>query len=371
MQVKFVDVKAQYPLVKADILKKFEDIIESAYFVGDAHGKYLGQFEAAFAQFCETKHAIAVNNGTSALWMILRALGVGNGDEVIVPVNTFAATAEAVCLTGAKPVFVDIDEQTYTMKPEAIVPKITDKTKVILPVHLYGQCADMDAILEIAEQHKLIVVEDACQAHGARYKGKRAGSIGVAGAFSCYPGKNLGAWGEGGAISANDDELAEKLRLLRNHGSPQKYQHDIIGGNFRIDELQSAVLATKVEHLDDWSEQRRKNAQLYLQLLADKPGLVLPHVANDCVPVWHLFVVRVKNREPFMDFLTKNDIQVGIHYPTPLHLTQAFSKLGHAKGDFPTAEAVQAEIVSLPLYPELSEAEITYVCQKIDEFFAQ
>lgn len=365
MEIKFLDLKAQYPLIKDEILKKFDEIIENSAFIS---GKYTQQFEEEFAKYLGVKYCVAVNDGTSALYLALLAKGIGFGDEVLVPVNTFIATAEAVSLTGARPVFIDINEGTYNIDISKIEEKITDKTKAIIPVHLYGQCADMDPILEIAKKYKLIVIEDACQAHGAEYKGRKAGSMGDCGAFSFYPGKNLGTWGEGGAVVTNNSELAGKIMLLRNHGSKVKYQHDIVGGNFRMSEFEGAVLSTKIRYLDKWNEGRRGNAEVYLKLLAGKKAIALPVASAENVPVWHLFVVRTVTRDKFTEFLRGNSIQTGIHYPIPLHLCEAYSHLGYKLGDFPIAERVCKEIVSLPMYPELSEEEIRYVADTINEF---
>jgi dTDP-4-amino-4,6-dideoxygalactose transaminase len=367
--VKFLDLKAQYPLIKEEILSRINSIVENSAFVC---GKQVKEFEDAFASYLGVKHCIAVNNGTSALLLTLMANKIGPSDEVILPVNTFIATAEAVSLVGATPVFVDINEKTYLIDPGKIEGKINKKTKAILPVHLFGQCADMDAIDKIAEKHKLLVIEDACQAHGSLYKGKKAGSLGICAAFSFYPGKNLGAWGEGGAVTTNNDKIAEKIRLIRDHGSKKKYCHEIIGGNFRIDEFQGAVLATKLKHLDAWNEKRRRNAEVYFKAFQSinnlkTKGIILPSVEKHNIPNWHLFVIRAKNRDSLIEHLGKNNIQTGIHYPFPLHLTEAYKARGYSKGDFPIAEKVQKEIISLPMYAELPEQHIKTVAAKIDE----
>lgn len=370
MHVKFLDIQAQYPLIKQDILTKFDDIISTGNFVGASNSKYLEQFESEFASYCGTDFAITASNGTDALWMIVHALGIGPGDEVLVPANTFIATAEAVTLAGATPVFVDINDR-YGIDTSTMTTKINERTKAIIAVHMYGQCADMDPILKIARTHNLLVIEDACQAHGASYNGKKAGSLGKAAAFSFYAGKNLGAWGDGGAITTNDEALANRLRALRNHGSQQKYQHDIVGGNFRLDEFQSAVLSTKIEHLESWNTCRRKNAKRYFDLLKNNPHIALPRTDSHILPVWHLFVIRVKNRESFMRYLESNGIQSAIHYPQPLHLTKAYEHLGYKPGDFPVSEQVQSEILSLPMYAELTENQITYVCEKINAYTSE
>ncbi|MBL4694844.1 DegT/DnrJ/EryC1/StrS family aminotransferase [Candidatus Gracilibacteria bacterium] len=367
-RVKFLDLKAQYPLIKDEIMRKFDDILDRTGFVS---GKYVTEFEKKFAEYVGVKHAIACTSGTTALYLPLLAKGIGPGDEVIMPVNTFIATAEAVSLLGAKPVFVDIDEATCNMDVEKIEAAITDKTVGIIPVHLYGQCVDMDRVSEIADKAGLWVIEDACQAHGAAYRGRNAGSMSDAAAFSFYPGKNLGSWGEGGAVVTDNDELAEKMRLLVGHGSIKKYYHKVVGGNFRMTEFQGAVLDTKIEFLEQWNEGRRKNAHLYMQELANVEGLRLPHVEEFNKPVWHLFVVRVGNREAFMDALKEREIDCGIHYPFPLHLCEAYAHLGYKEGDFPVAEKVQKEIVSLPMYAELSRDDIVRVGECVREILVE
>lgn len=368
MHVKFLDIQAQYPLIKDDVLKKFDDVFSTGNFIGMQGSKYLEEFEKQFASYCEVDFAIAASNGTSALWMTIYALGIGPGDEVIIPANTFMATAEAVSLVGATPVFVDLKHDSYDMDSAAIIASITKRTKAIIPVHMYGQCADMDTVSEIAKVHKLLVIEDASQAHGAKYKDRKAGSMGTAASFSFYPGKNLGAWGEGGAITTNDKKLAAKLRAIRNHGSTQRYKHDLIGGNFRLDELQSAVLAVKMNYIESWNTSRRINAELYMNLLKTNHQVVLPPIYENRLPVWHLFVIRVQDRNKFMEHLKQNNIESAIHYPTPLHLTDAYKHLGYKSGDIPTSELVQSEIVSLPMYAELTHREIKYVCDVINDY---
>jgi len=363
--IPFLNLKAQLPQIREEIERKFYDIIDNTAFVS---GKYVKEFEESFSGYVDVRHCVAVNNGTSALQLALLANGIGFGDEVIVPVNTFIATAEAVSLIGARPVFVDIDERTYNINVAQLESKVSKKTKAIIPVHLYGQCADMDGILEIAKKHNLIIVEDACQAHDAEYKKRKAGSIGRCAAFSFYPGKNLGAWGEGGAVVTSDDDLAEKVRLIRDHGSRKKYFHDIIGGNFRMSEFQGAVLSTKIKYLEEWNKKRRKNAELYLKLLKDNKNILLPVEENFNKHVWYLFVIRVKERNSFIKYLNEQSVQTGIHYPVPLHLTDAYKYLGHKNGDFLVAEKVQKEIVSLPMYPELSKEEIDCVANIINKY---
>lgn len=365
-KIKFFDLKYQNDLIMTKVREKFQDIITNASFVS---GKYVKEFEYSYADYIGVKHCLAINNGTNALFLTLLAEGIGVGDEVIIPVNTFIATAEAVSLTGARPVFVDVDKKTYNIDPYKIKEKITRKTKAIIPVHLYGQCAEMDSILQIAKKYKLIIIEDACQAHGAEYKGRKAGSIGKCAVFSFYPSKNLGAWGEGGAIVTNDDTLAEKVRLMRNHGSRNKYYHELIGGNFRMSEFQGAVLLTKFKYLDKWNERRNKIAKLYLELLKGNKNIILPYVDNKNKHIWHLFVIRVKKREGFIKYLKENGVETMIHYPFPLHLTKAYKYLGYREKEFPIAERLAEEIVSLPMYPELKKEEVFYIVNVINQYY--
>lgn len=364
MEIKFLDLKKQYPLIKEEILDKFNDVINNSSFISSG---YVKEFEFEFAKYCNTKYCICVNGGTSALYLALMAMGIGNDDEVILPANTFIATAEAVSLLGAKPVFVDVKEDSALIDFNEIENSITKKTKAIIPVHLYGQCADMNEIMKIAKKHKLTVLEDACQAHGAEYKNKKAGTFGSCAAFSFYPGKNLGAWGDGGAVVTNNKKLADKIYLLRHHGEIKKYHHNIIGGNFRINEFQGAVLSTKIKYLEEWNEKRRKNADLYLKYLENDKVIPI-NTEKTNKPVWHLFVVKLKNRKKFMDYLKEKGIQSGIHYPIPLYLTKAYSHLTYKKGDFPVSEKLSKEIVSLPMYAELTKEEIKYISEIINNY---
>ncbi|MDL1957558.1 MAG: DegT/DnrJ/EryC1/StrS family aminotransferase [Candidatus Desulfofervidus auxilii] len=343
----------------------FDDIIAQSNFIC---GKYVHAFEKTFAEYLGIRHCIAVNSGTSALIVSLLSIGLKPGDEVILPVNTFIATAEAISLLGGKPVFVDIDERTYNINPNKIEEKITSHTRAIIPVHLYGQCADMDPILEIAKKYKLWVIEDACQAHGAEYKSKKAGTIGHIGCFSFYPSKNLGAWGEGGAIVTNNHKLAEKMYKIRNHGSTKKYQHDIIGGNFRMEEFQAAVLLVKLKDLDTNNEKRRKIAFTYTNLLKNIKGIIPPFEAPYIKHVYHLYVVRIisKNRNLIETYLKNKNIETLIHYPLPIHLQPAYSFLRCNKKNFPVAEKIAKEILSLPIYPELKEEKIKYVIEALN-----
>lgn len=359
--IPFVDLKASYSLIKEEIVSELNHAIDQTRFI---EGASVHAFEEAFASYCGVQHCVAVSSGTSALYLILRAHNVGPGDEVIIPVNTFIATAEAVSLVGATPVFVDIDPSTYLIEVSSVESVITEKTKAIIPVHLYGQCADMDAICSIADRHDIIVIEDACQAHGAQYKNKQAGSLAHAAAFSFYPGKNLGAWGEGGAITTNDDVFAQTLRELKKHGEIQKYHHKRVGGNFRMSEFQGIVLRAKLPYLNQWNEARNKNARIYLQSLGDA-DIILPNVAEHNMSVWHLFVVQVADRDAIKENLAEQGIASGIHYPIPLHLTEAYAPLGYVKGDFPSAEQVQENILSLPMYPELTSDQINQITETL------
>ena len=326
------------------------------------------RFEKEFASFCGCKFAVGVGSGTTALWMALLALGVRHGDEVITVPNTFIATCEAISFCGAKPVFVDIDETTYNIDPDLLKDAITPRTKAIIPVHLYGQMADMDRIMEIARAHGLFVIEDACQAHGAEHKGKRAGTIGDVGCFSFYPGKNLGAYGEAGAIVTNNSELAGEVRMFRDHGQVKKYYHSVVGWNGRMDGLQAAVLSVKLNYLAAWNEARRGNAQLYNELLANTDGLITPVEADYARHIYHIYAVRVENRDALMSDLAQKDIGCGIHYPLPIHLQEAYRFLGHQKGSFPVAERCAQEQVSLPMFAELTPGQIEQVCREIRSF---
>jgi dTDP-3-amino-3,4,6-trideoxy-alpha-D-glucose transaminase len=334
------------------------EVVQSAAFVG---GPAVKEFETAFRAFCESKQVVTCGNGTDAIYIVLRALGFGAGDEVITVTNTFIATAEAISATGAKPVFIDVRRDTALLDATKLDAAITSRTKAIIAVHLYGQPADIDAIHAVARSKGLIVIEDAAQAHGARYRGRRVGSLATAATFSFYPGKNLGAYGDGGAIAFMDEQLAKRCAMLRDHGRLDKYLHEIEGVNSRLDTLQAAVLLVKLRHLDAWNAARRRAANLYLERLADVPDLVLPVVATDTEPVWHLFVVRHPKRDVLRERMEKAGIGVGIHYPVPLHLQPAYRHLGHTAGAFPVAEELAATCLSLPLFPELTEAHVDRV----------
>jgi dTDP-4-amino-4,6-dideoxygalactose transaminase len=365
MKIPFLDLKAQYESIHHEVTDAIQQVLDSCAFAG---GPFVERFEKEFALFCDCQYGIGVGSGTEAIWLTLLAHGVGRGDEVITVPNTFIATAEAISFCGARPVFVDIDEQTYNMNPDLLENTITPQTKAIIPVHLFGQMADMDPIMEIAKARGLVVIEDACQAHGARYKGRPAGSIGDAGCFSFYPGKNLGAYGEAGVVVTNNLNLDRKIRMLRDHGQTKKYYHAIIGWNARMDGLQGAVLGVKLKHLNSWNEARRENAKLYGELLADLEGIVIPREADYSKHVYHIYAICIQNRDELISFLAENDIHCGIHYPIPIHLQDVYSYMGLAKGSFPIAEKCAGNLVSLPMFPELSKVQVEYVTHKLTQF---
>lgn len=360
--VPFVDLSAQYASIKDEVSEAIAKVLERTDFI---LGRDVALFEEEFAAFCGVDYAVGVDSGTSALELALRAYGVGAGDEVITVANTFIATALAISFTGATPVLVDIDPDTYTLDASLLASVITARTKAIIPVHLYGQPADMDPILELAEQHGLVVIEDACQAHGATYKGKPVGSLGHAAAFSFYPGKNLGAYGDAGAVVTSDTKVAESLKMLRNYGSAQKYHHEMRGFNRRLDTLQAAVLRVKLPYLEAWSVARRRQAKLYSELLED--SVLVPTEADYARSVYHLYVVRVKNREELQANLQAQGVSTGIHYPIPVHLQPAYQDLGYQQGNFPITERYAKEILSLPMYPELTSSLVRHVAGAIRE----
>ena len=364
MQVPFVDLAAQYAAIKPKVDPAIASVLHRTNFI---LGQDVELFEKEFAAFCEAEYAVGVDTGTSALELILRAYDIGPGDEVITVANTFIATALAISYAGAAPILVDADPRTYTMDVSKLEDAITPRTKAVIPVHLYGQPADMDPIMEIARKHGLKVIEDACQAHGARYKGRRVGSLGHAAAFSFYPAKNLGAYGDGGMIVTRDEHVAQGLQMLRNYGQREKYNHLVRGFNRRLDTLQAAVLRVKLKHLDDWNAARRRHARRYDQLLADSP-VTLPLEADYAESVYHLYVVRTDEREALMSFLQERGVSAGIHYPIPIHLQPAYEGLGYWKGDFPVSERYAAKIVSLPMYPELTPEFTRYVAKAVIEF---
>jgi dTDP-4-amino-4,6-dideoxygalactose transaminase len=360
--IPFLNLRAAHDPIRAELLQAIGEVIDSNAFAG---GPYVAKFETEFAAFCGASHCVASGNGTDALWLPLLALGVGPGDEVITVSHTFIASAEAISYCGAKPVFIDIDETTFTMDPAKLEAAITPRTKAIIPVHLYGQMADMDPILEIANRHGIPVIEDACQAHGATYKGRKAGTLGVAGAFSFYPGKNLGALGEAGGTTTNDPELARKMATLRDHGQRTKYFHSMVGWNARMDGIQAAALSIKLRTLAHGNQARRQHARLYSELLHCTSGVATPQVATYGNPVFHLYVIRVADRDGLLKTLGERGVHCGIHYPRPVHLQEAYAFLGYQPGSLPVTERVAREILSLPMFPELTPEQITVVVREL------
>ncbi len=358
MTIPLVDLKSQYLSIKEEIDGAILQVLQHTDFIG---GSAVAEFERAFAQFCGVSHAVGVANGTDAIHLTLRACGIQKGDEVITAVNSFIATSEAITAAGANVVFVDNDPDTYTIDVSKIKEKITSKTKAIIPVHLYGQPAAMDAIHAMASRHGLIVIEDAAQAHGALYKGTTVGGLGRAACFSFYPGKNLGAYGDAGAVVTNDEQLASHIRMIANHGRLDKYEHKEEGYNSRLDTLQAAILAVKLRHLNKWISQRQHHAERFTALLRGHENLDTPIVAPDRTHVFHLYVVRVNNRENVQKKLKEKGIATGVHYPIPLHQQPAYSYLNHPIGSFPVAEKYASRILSLPLYPELTDAQVEYI----------
>ncbi|HDZ00177.1 MAG TPA: DegT/DnrJ/EryC1/StrS family aminotransferase [Nitrospirae bacterium] len=387
--IPFLDIVTPHLKLKEEFIAIFGEALKTGRFIG---GPMVEGFEKDFAEYCNTKYCIGVSSGTDALRFALIAAGVKSGDMVITVPNTFIATTEAITQAGALPEFVDIDEQTCNMDTQKLQEYletqccIDDKTRkpvskstnkpvtAIIPVHLYGRTADMDSILEIAEKYNLVTVEDACQAHGAGYfsrrdkQWKRAGSLGKSAAFSFYPGKNLGAFGEGGAVTTDDNEIAQKIRMLRDHGQVKKYFHEIEGYNGRLDAIQAGILQIKLRHLPGWNEKRLENASRYNELLKKTDGIRIPYDPEWTRPVYHLYVIRTQNRDELQKYLTDNHIATGLHYPVPLHLQAAYSGLGYKKGDFPVTEKVASEILSLPMYPGITESRQRQVVEKIKGF---
>ena len=369
MKVPLLDLKAQYKSIKNDIDSRVAEVFESQYFI---NGPQVKDCETAIADYCTTKFATGVSSGTDALLLSLMVAGIGQGDEIITTDYSFFATAGCVSRTGAAPVFVDIDPATYNIDASKIEEKINSNTKAIIPVHLYGQLADMDPIMEIAEKHNLIIIEDGAQAIGAEYKGKRAGSIGHYGCFSFFPSKNLGTVGDGGMVVTNDPELDEKLKIFRNHGSKPKYYHKFIGGNFRLDTIHAAVVLAKLPYLDSWSEARKKNADYYRKLFNDS-GLIVNRVITlpkevESRHIYNQFIIRVEKRDQLRDFLMENGIGCEVYYPVPFHKQECFADLGYNPGDFPESSKAADETLALPIYPELSHEQMEYVVETIERF---
>jgi dTDP-4-amino-4,6-dideoxygalactose transaminase len=365
MNVPFLNLKIQYKQIEHEVLPMITEAMTSGAFIG---GEQVSRFETEFAEFCNSSYCVGVNSGTDALRFALMTMGVGRGDEVITVPNTFIATTEAISQVGAKPVFVDIYPDTCNMDVSKIEEKINENTKAIIPVHLYGQPADMDPILKIAQKNDIMVIEDACQAHGAKYKNRNAGSMGAVGCFSFYPGKNLGAFGEGGAIVTQDEAVARNIRMIRDHGQQKKYFHDLEGYNGRLDAIQAGVLRIKLRRLGDWNRARRENAAYYNQLLSEIPSVTLPIEAEFANSVYHLYVILVDDRDGLQKFLDSKGIATGLHYPLPLHLQKAYEHLGYRKGAFPVTEHIADRLLSLPMFPELTREQIEYVVRSVKEY---
>ena len=361
MRVPLVDLSAQFEPLRGEIMRAIEDVFDSMHLF---LGPRLRAFEEEFAAYCGARYCVGVGNGTDALHLALRAAGVGPGDEVVTVAHTFFATAEAIVMAGATPVFVDIDPETYLMDVSQVERRLTPRTRAIMPVHLYGQMVDMDPLMALAAKHNLVVIEDAAEAHGAEYRGRRAGSIGHLGCFSFYYSKNLGAYGEAGAVTTSDPDLAHRLVLLRDHGSEERYQHVEFGFNSRMDEIQAAVLRVKLRYLDDWNARRAQNAATYARRLADT-GLSLPCVAPERNHIWYVYVVRAPHRDALRQALADRDIGTGIHFPVPIHLQPATRGLGYAEGDLPNTECAAREVLSLPMYAELTEPQMEWVASAI------
>ena len=368
MNVPFLDLKTQYQSIKNEVNPAIQGILENATFV---LGKAVSDFESAFAAAHSVNHCVCVSSGTAGNHLVLWALGVGAGDEVIVPANTFIATAWGATLCGAKPVFVDCDAESYNIDPQKVEAAITPRTKAVVAVHLYGQAADMDALLVIARKHKLWLVEDCAQSHLAEYKKKKTGGLGVAASFSFYPGKNLGAYGEGGAVTTNDDHLATKFRMLRDHGTLQKYDHEIFAHNYRMEGIQGAVLGVKLNYLAGWTEQRRRVARKYGELLNGVGDIRLPKEMEYSKHVYHLYVIQTSRRSELQKYLAENGVGTGFHYPIPLHLQKCFATMGYKKGDFPVSERLSEWGLSLPMFAELSDDQVEYVANHIRNFFSK
>lgn len=362
MKVPFLDLASLHKPIRSDIDRAIDEVINTNAFAG---GKFVTAFEDNFAAYCETKHAVGVGSGTDALWLALLANGVGPGDEVVTVANTFIATVEAISFAGAKPVLVDVEEQTYNMIPDRLREAITPQTKAIIPVHLFGQMASMEAICAIAKEKVIPVIEDASQAHGARFRGYAPGAYGSAACFSFYPGKNLGAFGEAGAVVTNDDEIAAKIKMLRDHGQSSKYHHDVVGWNGRMDGIQGAILDIKLAKLDEWNESRRAVAVRYSEILSATERVTTPYESQDAVHVYHLYPVQVPSRDDVGEELTKAGIGWGIHYPVPIHLTRAYKALEYRIGDFPISERLASAMISLPMFPGLTDQQIEYVCDTV------
>lgn len=366
--IPFVDLHRQYMSIKAEIDQAISGIIESTAFIG---GEAVEHFEQNFAQKYGVKHCISTANGTDSLYIIMKMLGIGPGDEVITVANSWISSSETITQTGARPVFVDIDPDLYSINEELLEAAVTHKTKAIMPVHLHGQMCEMDTIMKLAKKHKLFVIEDCAQAHFSSYKSKQAGLFGIAGSFSFYPGKNLGAYGDAGCIITNDDDLALKCRMFARHGALKKHQHQIEGINSRLDGLQAAVLNVKLKYIEEWTQKRIDAANLYNSYLQNIPQISLPTVREDSKHTFHLYVIRADQRDELAAYLNEKEIQTAIHYPTALPNLPAYKYLGYSAEDFPIATDYQSKILSLPLFPEIEKSEIEMVCNCITQFYSQ
>jgi len=366
MNIPFVDLKSQYANMKGEIDSAIKNVVEETAFI---RGKYVDNFEKAYVSEYGVKHCISVGNGTDGIYIALKMLGVGSGDEVITSACSWIATSETITQAGAKPVFIDIESDYYALDPALIERKITKKTKAIIPVHFYGQPARMDKIMEIAKKHGLYVIEDCAQAHFATFKGKKVGTIGNVGVFSFYPSKNLGAYGDAGCIVTDDDALAYKMRLYANHGSVNKIDHLFEGINSRMDGMQASILLAKLPYIHEWNRKRYENAMIYNSMIEGIGDIEIPVVRDECSHVFHVYAIRTEKRNELREFLSSNGIQTMIHYPKALPFLEAYKYLNHDKKDFPLAYKYQSEILSLPMYPELKKSQIEYTVGKIKKFF--
>jgi len=363
-RVPLIDLKRQYHSIKEEIDSAIQDVLEDQAFI---LGPQVKEFEKLFASYCNTKHAIGVSSGTDALLLALKSLGIGNGDEVITSPFTFFATVGSICNTGATPIFADIDPESYNIRPDLIEKRINKNTKAIIPVHLYGQCADMDPILEIAKKHNIKAIEDAAQSIGAEYKDRKSGSMGDLGCFSFFPSKNLGGFGDGGMVTCNSDELAEKINMLRIHGGKPKNYYSIIGINGRLDTIQASILIKKLRHIDLWNEDRRQKASYYTKQIEGR-DLIPPKTINVNKHVFHLYVIRLKERDRLVEHLKANNIGCAVHYPIPQHLQKCLEHLGYKEGDMPEAERAAKEILAIPIFPEITKEEQDYIISTINDF---
>lgn len=366
MKVTFVDLKGQYHSIKNNIDKAIFDVINETAFIG---GKYIDEFETQFASIYGIKHCVSCANGTDSLFIIMKMLGIGLGDEVITVSNSWISSSETISQTGAKPIFIDIHEEYYSINEKLIEQKISHKTKALLTVHLQGQMCEMDTLVNLCKKYNIFLIEDCAQSHFSEYKNKRAGTFGVAGSFSFYPGKNLGAYGDAGCIITNDDDFAKKCKMYARHGALIKHQHEIEGINSRLDGIQAAILTAKLPYILNWTEERIQHAEIYTQLLSDVPEVICPKVRPESKHTFHLYVIRAKQRNALAEFLKEKDIETSIHYPVPLPFLRAYNYLNQTTSDFPIANKYSKEILSLPLYPELTQIMIEYITEQIKKFY--